>query len=136
MAIPAQRQQLYDGVAIGASILCLIHCLLLPVLIILVPTLAGFLAAPEEFHIWALALAVPTSVLALLTGYRRHHWVRPAMIAFPGLILLAAGALLAPSERAETLLSVVGAVLLALGHSVNWWAMNHIRTPAAESGRA
>ena len=88
MAVNTQGQRLFDGIAIGASILCMIHCLVLPVLIVLLPTLAAFFMMPEDFHVWALALAVPTSVLALATGYRRHRRIRPTIIALPGLGLL------------------------------------------------
>ena len=124
MIIPA-RQQLFDGLAIGASGLCLVHCLVLPLLIILLPTLAAFLAVPESFHVWALAFAVPTSGLALASGYRRHHWLRPTLVALPGLILLALGALVAPTGWMETSLTVPGAILLAIGHALNWRALRH-----------
>lgn len=124
MIIPA-RQQLFDGLAIGASGLCLVHCLVLPVLIILLPTLAAFLAVPESFHVWALVFAIPTSMLALASGYRRHHWLRPTLMALPGLILLALGALIAPTEWMETSLTVPGAILLAIGHALNWRALRH-----------
>ena len=127
------RQQLYDGVAIGASLLCLIHCLALPAVVLLLPTLGVFLAVPEEFHLWALGVAVPTSILALTTGYRRHRWLTPTLIVAPGIILLALGALVAPSEWLETALTVPGAILLALGHALNWRALRHAAT-AINSG--
>lgn len=133
MAAKVQRQRLFDGVAIGASILCLAHCLLLPVLFVMLPAMATVIAVPETFHVAALVLAVPTSALALIGGYRRHRWARPAMVAIPGIILLAAGALLAPSESAETLLSVAGALLLVLGHVLNWRALHHAAPAAQES---
>lgn len=129
MTVNTQGQRLYDGVAIGASILCLIHCLVLPLLIVLLPTLAAFLAFPESFHLWALALAVPTSVLALTTGYRRHRRILPTAVALPGLVLLALGALLAPTDAMETMLSVAGALLLALGHGLNWKALHKSGAP-------
>jgi hypothetical protein len=121
-----QGQRLFDGVAIGASVACLVHCLLLPVLIVLLPTLAVSLAVPEEVHLWALAFAGPTSAVALVTGYCRHRRIKPATIAVPGLALLAVGALMAPTESAETMLSVAGALLLGLGHGLNWSALRAI----------
>ncbi|WP_448664628.1 MerC domain-containing protein [Sphingomonas sp. CJ20] len=132
MAVTARRREIYDGMAIGASILCLIHCLLLPLLIVLVPTLAAFLAVPESFHLWALAFAVPSSVGALGTGYRRHHELRPIVIVIPGIVLLSVGAIAASSEWMETALTVPGALLLAIGHAVNWRAMRHAGSPAGE----
>ena len=54
MAVNTQGQRLFDGIAIGASILCMIHCLVLPVLIVLLPTLAAFFMMPEDFHVWVL----------------------------------------------------------------------------------
>lgn len=98
MTVTMQRQRYYDGAAIGASVLCLIHCLLLPVLIILLPTLAAFLTVPEAFHLWALAFAVPTSALALGSAYGHYRRVKPALIVIPGIVLLALGALVAPTE--------------------------------------
>lgn len=111
---------LFDGLSIGASLACLVHCLVLPLIILLLPTLATFLAVPEEFHLWALAFAVPTSVVALALGYRRHGRHRPWQLGAAGLVLLAAGALLMPDAIAETAFTVVGALLLSLGHVLNW----------------
>jgi len=125
MTAHAVRQRLFDGLAIGASGLCLIHCLVLPAILVLAPTLAAFLAVPEEFHLWALGIAVPTSAIALFFGYRRHRTTLPALIVLPGIALLSLGALAAPEEWMETLLTVAGALLLAFGHALNWRAMNH-----------
>lgn len=116
---------LLDGLSIGASLACLVHCLVLPLAILLLPTLAAFLALPEAFHLWALAFAVPTSIIAMALGYRRHRRHRPWQLGAAGLALLAAGALLMPSEMAETALTVAGALLLSFGHVLNWRAAPH-----------
>jgi hypothetical protein len=118
-ASPA-RQRLFDGLAISASLLCLAHCLLLPLAILLVPMLAAFLTLPEAFHAWVFALAVPTSLVALLAGWRRHGARQPALLAGAGLLLLGAGLVLAPAHAVETALTVAGSLLLALGHVRNW----------------
>lgn len=121
----ATRQRLFDTLAISASALCLVHCLALPVLLMLVPTLTAYLALPESFHIGALLFAVPTSILALAAGYRRHRWTVPARLAVPAIALLALGAFAAPEEWIETVLTVVGATLLAVAHALNWRALPH-----------
>lgn len=115
-------QRIWDGAAIGASALCLIHCLALPVLIALLPALADLLAVPESFHLAALAFAVPASAVALGTGYRRHGMLLPAAIGVMGLGLLGWGALGGHAVATETGLSVLGSILLAAGHVWNWRA--------------
>jgi hypothetical protein len=120
MTTITQKRPVLDGLAIGASTLCLVHCLVLPVVLLLVPTLAAVLAVPEEFHVAALAFALPASIAALLAGLRRHHEIRPAIIVVPGLVLLALGALLAREEWVETVMTVAGALLLSIGHALNW----------------
>lgn len=125
MAVNLMRQRLFDSLAISASTVCLVHCLVLPLLLVLVPTLAAFLTIPESFHLWALAFAVPTSLLALGLGYRRHHQAAPGLIALAGLGFLAAGVFLAPSEILEMLITVLGSTLLSVGHVLNWRSLGH-----------
>ncbi|AJP70688.1 MerC family mercury resistance protein [Sphingomonas hengshuiensis] len=131
MTQAVRRQYLYDALALGLSLLCLVHCLVLPMLILLLPVLAAYLAVPEQFHLWALALAIPASTIALAAGYRRHRQSRPAKIVVPGIALLAFGALAAPTEAMEAALTVPGALALALGHALNWRALRHGDGPHA-----
>lgn len=80
---------------------------------------------PEPFHVWVLGVSVPISLLALSAGYRRHGVARPAFIVLPGLVLLTLGALTPSSEWMETALTVPGALLLAVGHGLNWHMLRH-----------
>jgi hypothetical protein len=126
MNVQLPRQRVFDAMAIAASAACLVHCLLLPALLVLLPTLAAFLAVPEALHLWALAFALPTSAVALVAGYRRHRRAAAPFYAAAGLALLAAGVFVAENEWMETALTVPGALALALGHAVNWRAARHI----------
>lgn len=121
------RQRLFDGVAIGASALCLVHCLVLPAILVLAPTLALFLAIPEGFHTALLLVAMPTSAAALWIGHKRNGRLLPAALAIVGLTFLAAGLMVPRNEQVETALTVVGSVLLASGHALNWRALRHTR---------
>lgn len=109
-----------DSFAIGASIACLVHCLLLPILFALLPAASTFLRIPESFHIAAFLLAIPASALAMRSGYRRHGTALPAAFAFTGLILLGLGALAGLGFFFEAGTSVIGSLLLAFGHLRNW----------------
>lgn len=118
MTIVVRRQRLFDGMAIGASTLCLVHCLAIPVLLILVPALSGFFAFPEEFHLWVLVVAIVTSGMAVYLGYQRHHHVLPGVMAVLGLVTLAAAEAY-HGTPVETWLAVTGSLVLAVAHLVN-----------------
>ncbi|NJC34679.1 hypothetical protein GGR88_002193 [Sphingomonas jejuensis] len=120
MGVPRQGQHLFDSLAIGASFLCLVHCLVLPILIVLLPALAAFLTVPAGFHLAAFAFAVPASAVALWVGFRRHRRSAPAVFILPGLLLLALALVAAPTALVETILTVAGALLLSVGHALNW----------------
>ena len=109
-----------DGTAVGASLLCLIHCLLLPLVIALFPALGGLIALPEILHVLLFAAAVPVSALAIMAGYRRHGAMLPGSIAVAGLVLIGIGALAGLPLLIETSVTVAGSLALALGHLWNW----------------
>jgi hypothetical protein len=119
-----------DSLAIGAGTLCLVHCLVLPLVVLLLPTLATVLTVPESFHLLALAFAVPTSAFALGTGIRQHGLVQPLLLAAPGLALMAFGALAAPDAEWERALTVIGTLLLVGGHLINWRGLRRAHGPA------
>jgi hypothetical protein len=108
-----------DVLAIGASGACLLHCLFLPLTFAILPAAARFIELPESFHIAAFATAVPASALAIIAGYRRHGALLPGIIAGPGLLLIGFGALGGFDLILETGLSVLGSVILAVGHLTN-----------------
>lgn len=120
---PPHRQRLLDGFAVTASLLCLIHCLALPMLLIALPVLATMLAVPEAFHAVAFACAVPTSILAMASGHARHGRAVPILLAGIGLMLLGVGAFAVEAEIVERIVSSTGAVILATAHVLNWRAL-------------
>lgn len=109
-----------ERVAAGASFLCLIHCIGLPVLFAALPALTALIPLPETFHLWMLALAFPTSSVALIGGYARHARLVPLLLGGSGLMLLAAGALLWSGEALDTIATMAGALCLMFAHWANW----------------
>ena len=114
-----QKHGWLDSFAVGASMACLVHCLALPLLIALLPALAGVLEIGEGLHIALFGLAVPVSSIALLIGHRCHRQIAPVVGGMLGLALLGSG-LLAGRPAAETALTVSGSLLLASAHLMNW----------------
>ena len=118
-----------DALAMLLSGLCLIHCLALPLLVAALPLAASSLVADERFHQWLLLGAVPTSVIALGWGWRRHRDGVVAWLGVIGLILMVfaafgiqTGLIDADGER---VLTVIGAVMLAVAHLRNYQLRHH-----------
>lgn len=112
---------------ITLSLACLVHCLALPLLILLAPALSRWLALPEGLHAAILLLAIPAAGVAMADGWRRHRHAAPVLLAVAGLALLALGQTAhegwiaaADPETADRLLTSTGAVMLAGAHLINW----------------
>lgn len=111
-----------DKAAIGLSILCTAHCLLLPLLILLVPSIATLTIAGEVFHQWMVAAVLPTSIFALAMGCKTHKLYRFAALGGAGLAMLVLAILAGEQvgEFGEKGLTLAGATLLALAHLQNY----------------
>lgn len=68
----ATVQRPLDRLAIALAGLCLVHCLLTPIALVLFPMLAATSVADEQFHTMLLWLVLPASLVALALGCRRH----------------------------------------------------------------
>lgn len=127
MCIPVPRSRIADLAGITLSLGCLVHCLLLPLLLLLAPALAPWLGLPESFHAAVLLLALPAAWVAMAGGWRHHRRRLPAILAAAGLLLLALGLAahgqwiaLGDPETADRLLTSLGALSLASAHGLNW----------------
>jgi hypothetical protein len=115
-----------DTLGIGVSLACLVHCLALPVLIAFLPAWSAWLDLPEALHVWLLAFAAPFSLSVLLRGARNGSGFAPLCVGFAGLVVMAMG-LAVRDVLIEPLVTSVGAVLLAVGHLMNWRRRSHGR---------
>lgn len=109
-----------DLLGLTASGACLVHCLLLPVLLALLPALSSLLAVPEEAHLAALCFAVPATAFAMLRGWRLHGIAQPLLVGAAGLAALVIGALAGLEWLAETGFTVAGSLLVMAAHLHNW----------------
>ena len=115
------RRPVLDQVAVALSGLCLIHCLMLPFLVVLVPVLAQF--SDEHFHLEMLIVVVPVSLVALALGYRRHGHTGVVIAGLVGLAILTVGGTLAHDAYglvADRALTVLGSITLAVTHYRNF----------------
>ncbi len=116
-------QVITDKTAISLSLLCAIHCLALPLIVALLPSLAALGLEDEAFHFWMVIAVIPTSVIALTMGCKKHKRYSVLMIGAVGLCILAAAAFLGEdilSEFWEKGLSLIGTTFIAVGHVWNY----------------
>lgn len=112
----------FDRLAIGLSALCIVHCLAVPLVVAVLPIAALGLGG-SHFHGLMLWLVVPVSVLGFALGYRVHRNPRVVGAGALGVAVLAVAAVYghdAWPELAEAGVSVVGSLVLAAAHWVNF----------------
>ena len=114
LAIPTGR---LDRIAMGISGLCLVHCVATAVLLALVASAGGFLGSPM-IHEVGLTLAMVFGSIALLRGIFEHGFMMPSAIGGLGLGIMA-GALTLPHDGTEAAYTVIGVLIVALGHRLN-----------------
>lgn len=115
-------QSIADKTAISLSFICAIHCLLLPVALVLYPALAGLPLGDESFHRWLLMGVVPMSVVALFLGCRKHKRYHVIWKGGIGVGMLIVAAVLGHDvlgEMGEKLITVLAAGLIVIGHWQN-----------------
>ena len=62
----------FDNIAIGFSVVCALHCLLLPIAVIFLPAISATFLGSEEFHKTLLYFVIPSSIIALSLGCKMH----------------------------------------------------------------
>ena len=82
------KNQLSDKISICLSICCILHCIALPLLILLIPSLASFWINDENMHVVLVLLAIPISLFAMAKSLRKHHSYKCISLAGIGLLLL------------------------------------------------
>ena len=114
-----------DKAAIGLSLLCVVHCLVTPIAIVMFPALGATFLEGETFHYVLLFLVVPISLFSLGLGCRKHGHRDILLIGIFGLFLLSLILLVGEEtlgEIGEKLSTVFGAVIVASAHFRNFKA--------------
>jgi len=114
MMLPLGR---LDRIAMALSGLCVVHCVGTAILLGLLASAGGFLGQPI-IHEIGLTLAMIIGAFALGRGILEHGFMMPSAIGGLGLGVMA-GALSLPHGGLEPVYTVVGVMIVALGHRLN-----------------
>jgi hypothetical protein len=106
-----------DRLAIGLSGLCLIHCLASAIFVAMLASAGGLLLHPA-IHEVGLVIAIGLGIVAQGRGVMEHGFMTPSAVGGLGLGVMA-GSLALPEGGAGTVYTIVGVLILALGHDLN-----------------
>ncbi len=123
----SRHSGILDHAAIALSGLCLVHCLLLPIIIVTLPLFAQFSAG--HFHTQMLIVVVPVSLFAFTLGYRHHGNMAIMAWGIAGIAILFIGGNVAHANfgpLADILLTMAGSIVLATSHYYNNRFTRHI----------
>lgn len=108
----------WDGMGILTSVLCAIHCGLLPLVLPSLP-LIGIESPENVFFEWLMiALAFAVGIFSLIHGYKTHHHrLMPLLLFSIGMMFLIAKQLF---TDAEIPLLLVAIALIISAHYINF----------------
>ena len=116
-------QRLTEKMAMSLSLLCAIHCLAAPLIIVMLPSLVALQFDNEAFHLWMVLAVIPTSIYALTMGCKQHKRYRLLVLGLFGLMFLLSAVLAGEEivgEFWEQALTLTGAAIICLGHYWNY----------------
>jgi len=113
------QQSRWDHAGIGTSLLCVLHCLITPLLITALPALA---ATEHQTHSVFAMIILLLGMLAFIPGYLKHHKKSVPAMGVMGISMITLAAVLPEVENAEmieTSLVILGGVTLISAHLRN-----------------
>ena len=118
------RERWLDGLAVLFSGTCMVHCLVLPLLVTVLPIIQGSTLLDEQtFHLIMLLFILPTSLIALTIGCRKHKDRLTMILGGVGLSVLTFTALFGHEVFGlvgERFVTTGGGLILALAHIQNF----------------
>ena len=126
MPVPT-RHRLLDRLGATGSLLCALHCALLPVAIALLPSLGIAAWLGDDFERGFVVFATLLGLFSVVWGWRRHGEVRALRLLIPGLAALWLGISVEALHHdlvVHAVVMTVGGSLVGLAHLANL-RLNH-----------
>lgn len=123
----ARLHVLLDRIGAAGSLLCAIHCALLPLAIAILPSLGIAVWLGDGFETGFVAFASLFGLAVLVWSYRRHRAMRALGLLLPGLAALWVAVLYPPLHHAavpHAMVMTFGGTLVGLAHVTNL-RLNH-----------
>ncbi len=112
-----------DKAAISLSLLCIIHCLLAPIVVAVIPFMAVLPLENEFFHQLLVWLVLPTSLIGLTLSCKKHNQWNIAIWGLVGLSIVVFALIFGHDlvgQFGEKLLTLIGSLMIAWVHIQNY----------------
>tara|TARA_B110000003_G_scaffold160658_2_gene160735 strand:+ start:6082 stop:6504 length:423 start_codon:yes stop_codon:yes gene_type:complete len=122
-------QEAVDKIAISLSIICAVHCLFFPAILILISTFMSVELNNELIHLWILLIIIPFSIIGLTNGLRNHKNREFFLMGICGIVILGLAILIGAetlTEYGEKTLTLIGSIFIATAHFKNYQLCKHL----------
>tara|TARA_B100000941_G_scaffold252297_1_gene199332 strand:- start:43 stop:432 length:390 start_codon:yes stop_codon:yes gene_type:complete len=115
-------QKLFDTIGLTISGTCVMHCLFAPVTLILLPVFGLTVSQEEVLHEIFLYLIVPSAIIAITMGCKKHKDYSVAALASIGIILLVYAVITHDTNTEQTVevLTLFGSAFVVISHLRNF----------------
>ena len=123
----------FDRAGMSASLVCAVHCALLPLALAAVPAL-GLAWLDSAWVDWSMVvLAMGIALRAHRGGYRLHRRCLPAGVALAGIVIIVTAMCLLRGSASHHYVQASGAVIIAGSHLLNHQFCKSCATCRSES---
>ena len=122
-------QKISDKISIAASMLCLIHCLILPSFLVIFSSYITISLDIEIIHYTFLFLVIPTSIFALTLGLKNHNNIFVFLLGLVGIAMIIFALFTDISFlnfSVEILFTTLGSFLISSVHYKNYKLCMHL----------
>ena len=115
-------QKIFDTIGLTISGTCVMHCLFAPVTLILLPVFGLTISQEEVLHEIFLYLIVPSAIVAITMGCKKHKDYSVAALASIGIILLVYAVITHDTNTEQTVevLTLFGSAFVVISHLRNF----------------
>lgn len=127
MSLSSRLRHLLDRFGATGSMLCAVHCAVIPVLLAAAPSLGLSFWLSDGVEQALVVFVTLLGLFSLVWGYRRHGALRALGFLIPGLVALWAGVLYDPLHHntvPHAVVMTIGGLLVGVAHLVNL-RLNH-----------
>lgn len=113
-----KAEKFLDKLGMIISGVCVIHCLLTPVIILSLPWFEDIFSH-EVVHLSLLLFLFPLAIFTFTHGYKTHKKLSIVMMGAIGIIFISIPILIHPTELIEQAITVTGSIILIIAHYNN-----------------